>query len=346
MNSYNITDIGALAGITGVVTVNSAISMGSGNAININNSTLNLYSGTIATSIGQSIGQVYFNNNAPFANSPSFSFALYKSTGFSSVLDLSPTVVTLTTPLNMNNQNINNIDTLTGNSASNITFNSSIGMGTGKSINMNNNGISLISSLSGGSGATPITISSPLTMSPASNISMNNNDITLIGSGSTAYTQPNGTSNTSIATTAYVQNMFVTQTISLAAYNAYYAITPQFNSFISSYIQLDNNQYLVTLNTLLTSSNPVIVSTNSSLPVNSVNSFTFQFLNSATVPYAPATGGQFIGKIVMQNSNNLTTQNVTVIMYNNAMIINLQNFTYLSPSTDYQLYFIKNNILI
>jgi hypothetical protein len=123
MNSNNITNIGALAGITGVVTVNSAISMGSGNAININNSTLNLYSGTIATNIGQSVGQSYFNNTAPFANSPSFSFALYKSTGFSSVLDLSPTTVAVTTQLNMNSQNIINCNSITNVSGQYVTTN-------------------------------------------------------------------------------------------------------------------------------------------------------------------------------------------------------------------------------
>jgi hypothetical protein len=121
---YNITNIGALGGIGGVVTVNSAISMGNANAININNSTLNLYSGTIATNIGQSVGQVYFNNTAPFANSPSFSFALYKSTGFSSVLDLSPTAVAVTTPINMNNNNITGINTLQGNGATKISCSS------------------------------------------------------------------------------------------------------------------------------------------------------------------------------------------------------------------------------
>ena len=123
MNSNNITNIGALAGITGVVTVNSAISMGSGNAININNSTLNLYSETIATNIGQAVGQVYFNNNAPFANSPSFSFALYKSGGFSSVLDLSPTTVAVTTQLNMNSQNIINCNSITDVTGQYVTTN-------------------------------------------------------------------------------------------------------------------------------------------------------------------------------------------------------------------------------
>jgi hypothetical protein len=123
MNSNNITNIGALAGITGVVTVNSAISMGSGNAININNSTLNLYSETIATNIGQAVGQVYFNNTAPFANSPSFSFALYKSDGFSSVLDLSPTTVAVTTQLNMNSQNIINCNSITDVTGQYVTTN-------------------------------------------------------------------------------------------------------------------------------------------------------------------------------------------------------------------------------
>jgi hypothetical protein len=345
MNSYNITNIGALTGNAGIVTVNSAISMGSGNAININNSTLNLYSGTIVTNIGQGVGQVYFNNNAPFANSPSFSFALYKSGGFTSVLDLSPTVVALTTQLNMNNNNIINIDTITGNSTSNITVNSTIGMGTGKSINMNNNSILLVSSISGGSGTTPITINSPLSMSPSCNIAMNNNNITLMGSGSTAFTQPGGTSNTSIATTAYVQNMYVTQTISLAANNLYYEVVPGFNSFISSYIQLDNNQYIVTLNTLLTTSNPMQFDTNTAMPPNTVNTLTFTFNGGVTVPYAPSTGTN-LGKIVLQNNDTLTQQNVRVTMFNNAVILTLQNTVYLSPNTSYELYFIKNNITV
>lgn len=247
--------------------------------------------------------------------------------------------------INMQNNNITNINTLTGNSTSNITVNSTIGMGTGKSINMNNNSIDLITSLSGGSGSTPITINSPLSMSSASNISMNNNNITSIGAGSTAYTQPNGTSGTSIATTAYVQNMFVTQTISLAANNQYYAIVPGFNSFVSSYIHLDNNQYLVTLNTMLTTSNPMLFDTNSTMPPNTVNTLTFTFNSGATVPYAPSTGTNF-GKIVLQNNNTLTQQNVSLIMYNNAVILTLQNTLYLSPNTSYQLYFIKNNITV
>lgn len=247
--------------------------------------------------------------------------------------------------LNMNNNDINNVKNITGNSTSNITFNSSIGMGTGKNIIMNNNSISLISSLSGGSGATPITISSPLTMSPASNIAMNNNNITSMGSGSTAFTQPGGTSNTSIATTAYVQNMYVTQTISLAANNLYYEVVPGFNSFVSSYIQLDNNQYIVTLNTMLTTSNPMLFNTNTAMPPNTVNTLTFTFNGGVTVPYAPPTGTNF-GKIVLQNNDTLTQQNVTIIMFNNAVILTLQNTLYLSPNTSYQLYFIKNSITV
>jgi hypothetical protein len=210
---------------------------------------------------------------------------------------------------------------------------------------MNNNSISLISSLSGGSGATPITISSPLTMSPASNIAMNNNNITSMGSGSTAYTQPNGTSNTSIATTAYVQNMYVTQTISLAANNLYYEVVPGFNSFISSYIQLDNNQYMVTLNTMLTTSNAMLFDTNTAMPPNTVNTLTFTFNGGVTVPYAPSTGTN-LGKIVLENTDTFTQQNVKITMFNNAVILTLQNTLYLSPNTSYQLYFIKNNITV
>jgi hypothetical protein len=284
------------------------------------------------------------SNNA--GQNPFFYFALNDTTNTQQIpFYLYYNALLLNATLNMNNNDINNVKNVTGNSTSNITFNSSIGMGTGKNIIMNNNSISLISSLSGGSGATPITISSPLTMSPASNIAMNNNNITLIGSGSTAFTQPNGTSGTSIATTAYVQNMYVTQTISLAANNLYYEVVPGFNSFISSYIQLDNNQYIVTLNTLLTTSNPMLFDTNTAMPPNTVNTLTFTFNGGVTVPYAPSTGTN-LGKIVLQNTDTLTQQNVRITMFNNAVILTLQNTLYLSPNTSYQLYFIKNNITV
>jgi hypothetical protein len=277
MNSYNITDIGALAGITGVVTVNSAISMGSGNAININNSTLNLYSGTIATNIGQSAGQVYFNNTAPFANSPSFSFALYKSGGFTSVLDLSPTTVALTTQLNMNSQNIINCNSITDVSGQYTTTNTPP-----------DNTITTAIATTGYVATAISNIPIPDLTNYAQLTTTNSQTFTGYLNFSNqvfAITQANNTNNTTLATTAFVKNNagIYTQTSITATSSVYYSITPSPVNVISTYTSANN-----------------VVSFNSvpfNIVVGTVSTFLLATLNFSSSPFPgapPATTSQTI----------------------------------------------------
>jgi len=75
--------------------------------VNIGNTGAGTYS-----SISQSSGQCVFNNNSPYATSPQYNFALYTSTGYASIFNISPTLTTIYTNLNMNGKFINNVTTL------------------------------------------------------------------------------------------------------------------------------------------------------------------------------------------------------------------------------------------
>jgi hypothetical protein len=75
--------------------------------VNIGNTGAGTYS-----SISQSSGQCLFNNNSPYATSPQYNFALYTSTGYASIFNISPALTTIYTNLTMNGNNINNVTTL------------------------------------------------------------------------------------------------------------------------------------------------------------------------------------------------------------------------------------------
>ena len=103
-------------------------------------------------------------NNAPYVNGAqaTIAFNLNGPTGITTPFKIYNDGLNSIVNLNMNNANINGINTLTGYAGGNITL--------------------------------------------GSYINMNSNNILNCGAGSTAYTQPDGTNNTTIATTAYVAN--------------------------------------------------------------------------------------------------------------------------------------------
>lgn len=135
--------------ITGTGTIN-------GNVYNINTY------GTIDQS-GTNNGMV-ITNNAPYVNGAqaTIAFNLNGPSGIFNPLKIYNDGINCLVNMNMNNANINGINTITGYNGGNI--------------------------ISG------------------SNINMNNNNIINIGSGSTAFTQPDNTNNTTIATTAFVKS--------------------------------------------------------------------------------------------------------------------------------------------
>jgi len=297
LNLTNGSDINMGTGSDLALGANSITGTGT---INANTYNINTYGKIDQT--GANNGTV-IANNAPYVNGAqaTIAFNLNGPGGVVNPLKIYNDGLNCTVNINMNNANINGINTLTGYAGGNITL--------------------------------------------GSYINMNSNNILNCGSGSTAYTQPIGTSNTSIATTAYVQNMFVTQTIGVAANNAYYAIQPSFNTFVASYIALDNSQYQVTINTILATSNPIVLVSNSTMPVNTVNTITLTYTSGTTVPWASPSGTAF-GKIILENSDLGTQISPRITLYNNALIITLPTLSYLSPSTNYNIYIVKNNVTV
>jgi hypothetical protein len=167
----------------------------------VNSNAYNINTYSVIDQSGTNNGTV-ISNNAPYVggaqatigfnlNSPTGSYTPFKiySNGLNSLVDL-----------NMNNANINGINTLTGYNGGNITL--------------------------------------------GSYINMNSNNILSMGSASTAYTQPLGTNNTTIATTAFVNQIAPTYTQSsftLASTSPqYYSMSPSPVSVISTYTSGNN----------------------------------------------------------------------------------------------------------
>jgi len=91
------------------------------------------------------------SNNA--GQNPFFYFALNDTTNTQQIpFYLYYNALLLNATLNMNNNDINNVKNITGNSSSPITINSNITMGTGDNINMNSNSINNISSINANTG--------------------------------------------------------------------------------------------------------------------------------------------------------------------------------------------------
>jgi hypothetical protein len=132
------------------------------------------------------------SNNAPYngANLANVSFFLNNSSGSTVPLQIYNNSVTANTTLTMSNNDITKIKNLSGNNGADIGI-------SGGNLNLGNNNITSVNTISGFQGAN-------ITM--GNNINMNNTNIYNCGSLSTGYTQPTGTSNTSLATTAFVQN--------------------------------------------------------------------------------------------------------------------------------------------
>jgi hypothetical protein len=86
----------------------------------------------------------------------------------------------------------------------------------------------------------------PINLTTTNGITLNGGSVVNMGSSSTAYTQPNGTGNTSVATTAFVQNMFTYQTVTVTSPNTYYTVNSPFNAF-QSYIS-DTRQLTIYCN--------------------------------------------------------------------------------------------------
>jgi hypothetical protein len=172
-NAYNINGV--------IVSASSSISTP---VVNVNTySKISQNSANNATTI---------SNNAPYnANLANITFLLNNTSGTSiSPLQLYYNSVTANTTLTMSNNDITGIKNLSGNNGADIAV-------TGGNLSLVNNRITGVNTISGFQGAN-------ITM--GNNINMNNTNIFNCGSLSTAFTQSTGTSNTTIATTQFVQN--------------------------------------------------------------------------------------------------------------------------------------------
>lgn len=317
-------------------------------------------------------GALNINNQTPTANFPNTNFKCNNASNvMTTYFSVSPQELDSFTTLNMNTQVINNCSALNGSlggtlllgtqqstyitiSAGSLTAGSNIGINSANgtcvfnyytvdnlSLNLiSNNATFFIQNTSGN-----IMTFSNTEVDSYKNLNMNNNNIINMGSGSTAYTQIAGTGNTTVATTGYVQNLFISQTISLSANNAYYSVNVGFNSFQTSYIILDNNQYLVTMNPMTSTGNGIIITTNSSMPINTVNTITLAFTGGATVPWAPPTSSQF-GKVSLIDGNTGISYAPSISISNVNLVITLSPLSYLSPNNTYTIYIQKTNITV
>lgn len=95
----------------------SGVNIVSSNSLTLTSPVLPLVAGN-NTGMGQTVGLMYINNNTPYVNNPSFSFALQGASGFQSILNLTPDGSALNSSLDMTNFGItscSSINATTGN---------------------------------------------------------------------------------------------------------------------------------------------------------------------------------------------------------------------------------------
>uniref|UniRef100_A0A6C0HS71 Phage tail collar domain-containing protein n=1 Tax=viral metagenome TaxID=1070528 RepID=A0A6C0HS71_9ZZZZ len=116
MNNMCVLGINTLGGNgTSAINFSTPISMNTSQPININNSTLNLYSGTVSSELGQSSGTLTISNNTLYTNSGTIKLNLNDSNNNTfTYFQLTPLGTDIYTPLNMNNNNITGIECIYG----------------------------------------------------------------------------------------------------------------------------------------------------------------------------------------------------------------------------------------
>ena len=168
-------------------------------------------------------------------------------------------------------------------------------------------------------------------------ISLNGGSITNMGSLSSGYTQPNGTGDTTIATTAFVQNMFIFQNVTVASPVNYIVINPALNGFQSLYQVLDNDQYIVTFNQTPGTGTAVGFSTTSSVPPNTSN-IQLNFQSGYVVPWTNSAGKNMGLSLILNTATNTYIMGSSRV-FPTYILISLPYNTFLLNSTTYTVNF-------
>jgi hypothetical protein len=170
-------------------------------------------------------------------------------------------------------------------------------------------------------------------------IVLNGGSITNMGSLSSGYTQANGTGNTTLATTAFVQNMFVFQTVSLISPNSNYTVNTGFNSFQSLYQVLDNGNYIVSFNQTPATGTAIIINTASTLTgPPTPSTITLNYQGGYVIPWV-SSSGKNMGACAILNTNANTVSMGSCRVNSTNLLISLAYNTFLLPSTQYTLNF-------
>ena len=158
-----------------------------------------------------------------------------------------------------------------------------------------------------------------------------------MGSLSSGYTQPNGTGDTTIATTAFVQNMFIFQNVTVASPVNYIVINPALNGFQSLYQVLDNDQYIVTFNQTPGTGTAVGFSTTSSVPPNTSN-IQLNFQSGYVVPWTNSAGKNMGLSLILNTATNTYIMGSSRV-FPTYILITLPYNTFLLNSTTYTVNF-------
>ena len=251
------------------------INMGANNITNANTISSNVYNintyGTIDQS-GANNGMV-ITNNAPYINGAqaTIAFNLNGPSGIFNPLKIYNNGINCTVDMNMNNSNINGINTLTGYGGGNIVSGSNINMSTNDIINVDN--VSFASSGSNSVASFQNNVNQNggiyfvLSTNEGYSIAINGVEKTrydgtncqffspvILPTGSTAITQPDNTSNTTIATTEFVKSntpVYTSSTFTLTTPNM--TLNPSPVPTITTYTSANNvvlfNSSLFTITT-------------------------------------------------------------------------------------------------
>lgn len=149
INNKNISSINTLSGnSTSAINFSSPISMNTGNAININDSSLNLWNGAgNLSTFAQNTNQLTVYNSAPASGTTNIAFNLNNSSAAPvNIIQVYINEIDFRTTLNMNSQNIIGIGALAGNGG-NIVCNANFNMGSGVNMSLGNNNITQVGTL-------------------------------------------------------------------------------------------------------------------------------------------------------------------------------------------------------
>lgn len=257
-------------------------------------------------------GALNINNQTPTANFPNTNFKCNNGSNvMTTYFSISPQELDSFTTLNMNTQVINNCSALNGSTggtlllgtqqptyititAGSLTAGSSLGINstngtcifnyyTANNLSLNMTGTAQTFYIQNSNGN--IMTFSETEIDANKNLNMNNLSILNIGQDSTAYTQPQGTSNTSIATTQFVtQNVAISKnSVMSSVYFTDVSITSgtaQTTIRFGEWVQFQSNPF--TLNILV-----------STLPTNTLVALSFNTTPWSTYP--SSTTGSIVG---------------------------------------------------